>query len=233
MKIGDKVYVTDWLQKYSSVNTWIAGKQQLVFPWTKEIPKYCDCQFFIKIVKEPNLTLKGTVNKRDPFKIIDRIPIYENFEYTIEEIIPHPTTGDSVYLLSSKEGCWVQITKKGLSTLTPEEQEKVKHLETEKRLQALAKDNLGKWTVETARHDTVPKELIKTLYDTNQNVCFGSEWPNTKGIVTYIYLPKEYTINGNDLYLGSSVNYNGKGCDLTDKETISWKDLKTRFPENV
>lgn len=231
MKIGDKVYVSNWLQRYLSVYTWVDGKEQLVFPWTKEIPKYSDYQFFIKVITEPNLTLKGTVNKKEPTKVIDRIPIYKNFEYTIEEIVSHPTSGNNVCLLSSKEGCWVQMSEKGLSTLTPEDQEKIKHLETEKRLQALAKDNLGKWTVETAKHDTVPEELIKTLYDTNQNVLFGSTM--TKGIVTYTYLPKDYTVNGNDLYLGGSVNYNGEGCDLTGKETTTWEKLKKRFPENV
>jgi hypothetical protein len=132
--------------------------------------------------------------------------------------------------LSSERGCWVQIGEGGLSTLTVEEQEKVKHLESEKRLQALAIDNLGKWTIDVKK-DEFPKELLKYLYDTNQNTQFGSGM--TKAIIKYPYISKEYTVNGNDICLGWEQFYNGEGCDLSDKETISWYQMKERFPENT
>lgn len=53
-----------------------------------------------------------------------------------------------------------------------------------------------------------------------------------KAIIRYPYIPKEYTINGNDICLGWEQDFNGVGCDLSDKETISWSELPKRFPEN-
>ena len=71
--------------------------------------------------------------------------------------------------------------------------------------------------------------LNKVLYDEDQRTCFGSDFPNTRAIITYNYIPKEYTIDNIPLYLGWSQNYNGVGCDLDNKETVNWNDLKKIF----
>lgn len=232
MKIGSKVYVCDWGKQYTDIYRWINGERQSIWNWKTEIPDHSSPIFHHKFIHEDNLTLKGTINKREPKKLVDKTPVYKNFEYTIEEITTRKETGKLIYLMSSKEGCWVQVGEDGVSTLTPEEQEKVKHLEKEKSLQALAKQNLGKWSINDDLKNKFPKELIKYLYDRDQRTCFGSNFPNTKAIIRYPYVSKEYTKNGNDICLGWHQNYNGIGCDLSDKKTISWKELPARFPEN-
>lgn len=228
MKFKDKVFVSDWLKQYTNIYKWENNNKIKIFDWKTTIPDYCNIEFHWKGIYEPNLTSKGTLNKREPRKLVSRTPEYKNFEYTIEEIITHKE--NLIYLLSSKEGCWVQIGEGGISTLTFEEQEKVKHLETEKRLQSLAIKNLNKWTIDTANKKDFPKELLKYLYDVNQNTLFGSSI--TKAVIKYPYISKEYTVNNNDICLGWEQDYNGVGCDLTDKETITWNELKQRFPEN-
>lgn len=228
-KIKDKVFVNNWDKHYSNIYKWKNNIKITIFNWKTVIPDYCNIDFFWKYIYEPNLTVKGTVNKKEPKKLVSKIPEYKNFEYTIEEIIIH--NNNLIYLLSSKEGCWVQIGEDGISILTLEEQKKVKHLETEKALQVLAIQNLGKWTIDTADKKTFPKELLKYVYDVNQNTLFGSSI--TKAIIKYPYISKEYTVNNNDICLGWEQDYNGVGCDLTDKETISWDQIKQKFPENT
>ena len=234
MKIGDKFYVSDWREQYTSFYRWVNGVKQSIWDWKSKVPDYSSTDFHWKFVYEPNLTLKGTVNKREPKKLVKKIPVFKNYEYELVEFKNNDRNDeykDIICLLKSNEGCWIQIGNKGLSTLTLEDQEKVKHLEQEKRLQALAKDNLGKWTI-NVKKDEFPRELIKYLYDTDQRTCFGSSSPNTKAIIRYPYIPKEYTINGNDICLGWEQDFNGIGCDLSDKEVISWNELPKRFPEN-
>ena len=229
MNIKDKVFVSDWGKQYSNIYKWENNIKSVIWKWETVIPNFSDTDFHWEYIYEPNLTLKGTVNKREPRKLVSKNPKFENFEYTIEEINSKPN-GELIYLLSSKEGCWVQIGEGGISTLSIEEQEKVKHLESEKRLQTLAIQNLKKWSVKSNLKE-FPKELVKYLYDTNQRTLFGSQV--TTAIVRYPYIPKEYTVNGSDICLGWEQNYNGKGCDLSEKETISWNHMKQRFPEQT
>lgn len=228
MSIGDKVFVSDWGKQYSTFYKWIKGKRITVWEWKSHIPDYSDTSFHWKYIYEPNLTLKGTVNKREPKKLASKEAVFKSFEYTIEEVIIKEDS-TKIYLLSSSEGCWIQIGEGGLSTLTVEEQEKVKHLEKERYLQALAVQNLNKWDIETANINTFPKELLKYLYDTNQVTQFGAG--TTLAIIKYPYISKEYTVKGNDICLGWEQSYNGVGCDLSDKETISWHQMRQRFPE--
>lgn len=225
LKVKDKVYVKDWGKQYISI---FDNKGEYFFGWKTKIPSYSNTDFHFKCIYKDNLTLKGTINKREPQILVERVPEFKNFQYVIEEMT---TTKDNalIYLLSSKQGCWVQIGENGISTLTLKEQNKVKHLENEERLQCLAFENLSKWDINVKKSD-FPKELLKYLYDTNQNTLFGSVM--TKAIIKYPYIAKEYTVNGNDICLGWEQNYNGVGCDLTDKNTISWNELKERFPEN-
>ena len=229
MKIGQKVFVCDWGKYYSDIYRWVDNDRQLIWNWKTKLPPYPHLKH--EYIYEPNLTLKGTVNKINPRTLVAEIPIYKNFEYTIEEITTRQD-GQLIYLLSSEEGTWVQIGAGGITTLTPEDQEKVKHLEQEKWLQAMAKENLGKWDI-TVKKSEFPKELLKYLYDKDQRTCFGSDSPNTRAIIRYPYISKEYTKNGNDILLGWVQEYNGTGCDLSDKETITWNELKIRFPENT
>lgn len=235
MKIGDKVYVSNWGKQYSDFYRWNNGKKELIWEWKTNIPNYSSTMCHWKIITEPILTQKGKPYKDGSTKVVDRIPLFKNYEYTILEKTTRED-GEVICLLSSNHTeveplkCFVQIGEKGLTTLSKEEQEAVQHLEHEKYLQALAKMNLNKWSID---HDLreFPKELLKVLYDKDQRVLFGSSM--TKGIVTYNFIPKEYTINGNNLYVSTTVDYNGKGCNLTGKKTISFKEIKTFFPEQI
>ena len=230
MEIGNKVFVKDWGQNYSSFYRWKDDVRELIWNWKTEIPDYSDTMFFVRHEYVPKLTQKGVPYKNGEKVLVSSTPAYKNYEYTILEAKQHPEQKDViVFLLKSKEGCFVQINNKGISTMTPLQQKQVAHLETEKRLQALAVDNLGKWSLTSNPRD-FPKELTKYLYDVNQNTQFGSGM--TKAIIRYPYIPKEYTINGNDLCLGWEQDFNGKGCNLAEKDTITWSDLKKRFPEN-
>ena len=227
-KVGDKVFVSNWNKEYSDVYRWTNGIKTIIWKWKTKIPDYSSTMFHWKYIYESNLTLKGSLNKRKPRKLVSKTPEFKNFEYTIEEITSNKE-GKLIYLLSSEEGCWIQIGEGGLSTLTIKEQEKVKHLQQEKRLQILAVQNLNKWTLETANKKDFPEELLKYLYDTNQNTQFGAGM--TKAIIRYPYVSKEYTVNGNDICLGWEQHFNGKGCDLTNLETVSWNQMKERFTE--
>ena len=229
MSIKDKVFVTDWGQRYSDIYRWDGGVKSVIWNWKTHIPSYSEPDFYWQYFYEPNLTLKGTVNKKEPRKLISKFPKFKNFEYTIEEITQKSNT-ELIYLLSSQEGCWIQIGEKGISTLSITEQEKVKHLESEKRLQALAIQNLNKWSIKSNLKE-FPEELLKYLYDINQTTLLGSTL--TQSVIRYPYIPKEYTINGIDICLGWEQDYNGKGCDLFDKETISWNQMKQRFSEQT
>jgi hypothetical protein len=218
--IGDKVYIKDWGKHYRSTE-W--------FNWKTIIPTYTSIDFNYEFIYEDNLTLRGTINKREPKKLKEKIPTYKNYEYVIIETILHPKNGKNICLCKFEEKCYIAVDIEALCSLTPEEQIKVKHLEKENYLQALAFDNLNKWTIDSNIKE-FPKELLKYLYDRNQTTQFGAIY--TEAIIKYPYIAKEYTINGNDICLGWEQLYNGVGCNLTDKETISWSELPKRFPEN-
>lgn len=230
MKLNDKVYVSNWMQIYSTFRKWNNEKQisETVFPWKTELPQYIK-QSNDTVVYVPKLTQKGLPFK-DGSKIeVSREQTHKSYEYTIREMLQHPNDSEiTICLISSNHAdsdwnkVWVQADIKALTTLTIEEQESLKHLQKEKHLQALAKNNLGKWKFGDNLKD-FPKELLQIFYDEDQRVLFGSSM--TRGIVTYNIIPKEYTINNVALYLSSSILYNGEGCDLSDKSTITWEKL--------
>lgn len=230
MKLNDKVYVSDWMQIYSTFRKWNNEKQirETIFPWKTELPEYIK-QSNDTVVYAPKLTQKGLPFK-DGSKIeVSREQTHKSYEYTIREILQHPNNPEvTICLISSNHediDCikvWTQIDIKALTTLTIEEQESLKHLQKEKHLQALAKNNLGKWKLSDNLKD-FPKELLQIFYDENQNVLFGSSM--SRGIVTYNIIPKEYTIDNVAIYSSSCVSYNGEGCDLSDKSTITWEKL--------
>lgn len=230
MKLNDKVYVSNWMQIYSTFSRWNDEKQirETVFPWKTELPQYIK-QSNDTVVYTPKLTQKGLPFK-DGSKIeVSREQTHKSYEYTIREIIQHPENSETTICLISSNHVdndwgkvWVQIDIKALTTLTIEEQESLKHLQKEKHLQALAKNNLGKWKLGDNLKD-FPKELLQIFYDEDQRVLFGSSM--SKGIVTYNIIPKEYTVDNIALYLSSSISYNGKGCNLSDKSVITWEKL--------
>lgn len=228
MKINDKVFVSNWGKLYSDVFKWIEGQRVPIWPWKTEIPIYSSPMHFHERKYKPKLTVQGKPYKDGSKELISDIPAYKDYEYTVLEKTTR-NDGKVICLLSSEKGCYVQIEEEGLTSMTPEEQIKVAHLENSRRLQALAKDNLGKWSIKSDRK-LFPKELLKYLYDRNQTTQFGRGM--TKAIIKYPYIAKEYTVNGNDLCLGWEQLYNGKGCDLSGKETIVWSELPKRFPEN-
>jgi hypothetical protein len=231
LQIEDKVYVSNWMQRYSYFRKWNyeTNASENIFPWKTELPKYIN-ESNDTVVRTPKVTQKGLPFKNGETIEVSREQTHKSYEYTIRETITHHINTDvTVALISSNHTeqewskVWAQINIKALTSLTLEEQESLKHLQEKKHLQALAKNNLNKWRLEDNLKE-FPKELLLTLYDENQNVQFGSGM--TKGIVTYNIIPKEYTINRIPLYLSSSVVYNGDGCELLDKLTTSWIKLR-------
>ena len=226
-EVESKVYVKDWGKSYSDFHTWASGNKKSIFDWKSEIPYCSDTPHFHERVYTPKLTAKGLPYKNGDTILLNDPRAFENYEYTILEKLQRDSR--IICLISSKNGCFVQVNEEGLSSLTPKEQQLVAHLENEKRLQAMANENLGKWSIKD-NLKKFPKELIKYLYDRNQNVQFGAGM--SKGVVKYPYIHKDYTINSNDLCMGSECLYDGVGCDLTDKDTIVWSEMQARFPEN-
>lgn len=229
--IGDKVYVKDWGKQFTDFYKWENNERKLIWNWKTCIPNYSSTDSHWEIKHEPILTVKGIPYKDGRTKVVARNPVYKDYEYTILE---KTVRKDSchIYLLSSNHTdiealkCFVQIGKDGLTTMTPEEQHEVQRLEKIASLQALALDNLSKWK-KTDNLKNFPRELIKVLYDSDQNVLFGRAY--TKGIVTYEYIPKEYTVDNKDLFLYSSISYNGKGCSLEDKDVTTFEEAQKRF----
>lgn len=230
MKLNSKVYVSNWMQIYSTFRKWNIEKQimETVFPWKTKLPEYIN-QSNDTVVYVPKLTQKGLPFK-DGSKIeVSREQTHKSYEYTIREMLQHPNDSETtICLISSNHAdddwnkVWAQIDIKALTTLTIEEQESLKHLQKEKYLQALAKNNLGKWKLGDNLKD-FPKELLQIFYDEDQKVLFGSFM--TGGVVTYNIIPREYTVDNVALYFSSSVLYNGEGCDLSNKSTITWEKL--------
>ena len=230
LQTGDKVYVSNWKKIYSTFRKWdnVTNSRKNLFPWETDLPEYINEQHDT-VVYTPKLTQKGLPFKNGSRVEVSREETHKSFEYTIRERITHPSNPDvTIALISSNHNdqdwlkVWAQVDIRTLTSLTVEEQESLKHLQEKRHLQALAKINFNKWSLEDDLKE-FPEELLWTLYDENQNVQFGSSM--TKGIVTYNIIPKEYTINGIPLYSGSTVSYNGEGCELLDKPTISWSKV--------
>lgn len=224
--IGDKVFVSDWGKHYSTKFKYVDSIKTPVFNWNIEFPDFYDNDTSFHISREytPKLTLKGQPFKDGSKILVSETHDYKNYEY---EIIDRIIYNDSIiYLLMSEKRCIVQIGEKGLSTLTIKEQEELKVVSHNNYIKALAKDNLSKWSI-TDDLSKFPSELIKVLYDTGQKVLFGSSY--TKGIVTYQYIDKMFTIKNRDILISTSVDYNGEGCSLEGKETITFSQAKERF----
>jgi hypothetical protein len=229
MKVGDKVFVIDWGKHYSKITKWNQETQtnDNIFSIKTVLPNYCGINHFWDFIYEPNLTLKGTVNKREPKKLVEKIPVYKHFKCEILEIFKHPKAGeyyyseedrvrwgegkyseDNLLLLASthKEQpwmkCYIIISELGVSTLTPEQY-------ANDKFNAFIEGNLGKWDRNNIKKDSIPKEIISTFYDENDNVLFGSQM--AKGLVSYSYLEGKYSVDGKHIYIGNCVVYGGGG----------------------
>jgi len=213
MKVGDYVYVIDWGKHYSKLTRWVDGKRENIFPVKVEIPQYSGIDFHWECIYEPNLTLKGTVNKREPTKLVSRKPIYKNYKWKIVEQFVHPTYTDRNLLLlvafNSKKGdCYTVIEEAGVSELTPEQY-------ADNQFNAVITANLGKWDrkklLTMNDKKAIPAEILSVFYDKNDNVLFGSNY--TKGLVTYNYLEGKFSTDGKPIYISCSVSYDGRGND--------------------
>lgn len=245
MKVKDKVYVIDWGKQYTTLKL-PAELQPLIDRCYTTIDHW-------EYIYEPNYTLKGTINKREPKKLVDKIPLYKNYKYRIAAIFKHPKAGEytqteeireywkdkggaddkytekDLLLLISIDStkycqCYVIIEESGVSKLTSEQYKN-------EQFNSLIENNLGKWdreivnsTLKVGDNDLqIPKEIRSVFYDSNDNVLFGSHM--VKGLVTYEYLDAKFSIDNKPIYLGCSILYDGKGnSEVKDNSLI--KDFK-------
>lgn len=78
-----------------------------------------------------------------------------------------------------------------------------------------------------------PKTLLAaSVYDSNDNVLFGSHY--VKGKVHYDYIDGEYTKDGIPFIVCVGISYDGKGNSDLPKDSIimPFKDLPKMFPNN-
>lgn len=228
-------YVVNWNKQYTTITKWNSdlGKKENIFPIKTELPDYCGIDNHWEFIYEPNLTQKGTVNKREPKKLVNKIPTYKNYKWEIIETFKHPKAGKLHYdldqytqkqldhwkdysryteknllLLASTHTdkdwmkCYIIIEESGISKLTPEQY-------TDNKFNAYIESNLGKWNRDTLIKKDIPKEIISRFYDKNDNVLFGSTM--VKGLVSYEYLDGKFSSDGKHIYIGWSIDYNGKG----------------------
>ncbi len=241
MKIRDKVYVVDWGKRYSVHKVWnnIKGESEKIFPFKTDIPDFSTIEYHWEYKYEPNLTLKGTVNKREPKKLVAKIPIYKDYKWEVLEIIKHPKAGEfiqseevrkdwedkggmdnkyteeNILLLASThtkvswKRCYVIIEESGVSKLTPEQYKSKKAENKRKKAEKFIELNLGKWDRNTLVKDDIPNEIISRFYDKNDNVLFGSSM--VKGLVSYEYIDGKFSTDGKHIFIRSSVFYDGYG----------------------
>jgi hypothetical protein len=76
-----------------------------------------------------------------------------------------------------------------------------------------------------------PKHLQKSLWAANR-CLFGSR--HVLASLEYRYVPAELTVNGNPLFIGWSMSYDGgeKAKKESPDKSWTWDELKTFFPEN-
>lgn len=252
MKLKDKVYVIDWSKSYSDNSKYNNETKEYenVLPFKTVIPKYSEVRHHWKYIYEDNLTLKGTINKREPKKLVEKLPIYKDFKYEIVEIIKHPKAGEyyfneedrlrfkdydkypseNILLLKSThkeedwQKCWVIINEKGVSTLTPEQY-------TDAKFNALVESNLRKWDRNAMNKKDIPETLISKIYNEDDNVLFGSCY--TKGKVSFHYLDGKYSTDGKHIYLHSSILYDGEGNSTLPKDAIimSFNNIKKHIEQ--
>lgn len=247
MKQGDNVYVIDWGKQYSKI-----ASSKPVFEWKTQIPQYSSTDFFNECIREEIMKVNGTPFKKPQYKTKETIYKWKNFKYTILEMMKHPKAGEftqseewrknnptsewandvypdvNICLIASKEGCYIEIEEDGLSFLTPEQY-------TDDKFNALKEFHKGKYSVNDRVNGKVegfPKELIKSVYDSNDNVLFGSRI--VKGKVHYDYIDGEYTIDGVPFITCVGINYDGKGNADLPKDAIimPYSSLPKMFPNN-
>lgn len=233
MQVGDKVFVVNWGKCYSTMYKWEDGERKTLFGWETPIPDYSSIDFHWQTEYEPNLTLKGTVNKREPRKIKNRFPIYKEYKYEIMEMKQHPSQPDKTVCLIAAthpehawSRCFVQIGIDGLSYLTPEQF-------ADKEYNALKEFHKGRYSVEGPYpFKELPEEFLKKIYDTDDNVLFGSHY--IKGKVYYQYIDGFFMKDGVPYILSSGILYDGVGnSDLPEGTLImAFEDLPKMFPNN-
>lgn len=232
MEINEFVYVIDWGKYYSRITEWDSKTNEWVniFPIKTELPNYGTDGHW-KNIYEPNLTLKGTINKRNPTKLVESIPVYKDYKWKVLEILKHPKAGKLFYdldkysqeqltswedysryteenllLLVSLDSylmkCYILINESGVSKLTPEQYK-------DKQFNAFIEANLGKWDRNKLVKKDIPKELLSKFYDEDDNVLFGSS--RIKGLVSYSYLDGKFSTDGKPIYIHSSISYDGVG----------------------
>ena len=136
MNVNDKVFVVDWGKQYTSIYEWVENKRVCRFPIKTVLPDYCGTEFHWKYTYEPNLTKKGTVNKREPKKLVSKEPAYMDYKWTVLEVFKHPNAGEPFYpndpscgrysegdllLIAAEQGCYIIIEASGVSILNPEQ----------------------------------------------------------------------------------------------------------------
>ncbi len=214
-------YVINWMKVYSSTHAAIS------LGFKTPIDSYSSIDFYYKYVYKDNITQKGTINKREPKVLVERIPIYKDFKYKIIEQVIHPTSNNTICMIKSDNGCTVIINEEGISKLTPEQYEL-------NRLEYLINEHKNKYTIDTKDLKTIfPKELVKRLYDFNNNVLFGSNM--VKGKVYYEYIDNIYTIDNIPIILNVGIHYDGIGNkDLPeDTKFVNYNELKLIFTNNL
>lgn len=77
-----------------------------------------------------------------------------------------------------------------------------------------------------------PENELSKVYDTDDNVLFGSNY--TKGKVAYVYVPAEKMETGRPFILYISISYDGIGnADLPAGSLLKpFKELPEMFPDN-
>lgn len=233
MKIKDIVYVVNWGKHYSNLTKFENNVKIDLFPIKTELPSYCGIEHFWEYKYEDNLTLKGTINKKEPRKLVEKIPSYKNYKWEIIEIFPHPKAGKLHYDLDkyTQEQLdhwkdYSKYTEKPLLLLASTHTEKdwmkcyivieesgVSLLSptqyADKQFNALIEANLGKWDRNTMIKKEIPKEIISKFYDENDNVLFGSSY--IKGLVSYEYLDGKFSSDSHPIYICCSILYDGHG----------------------
>lgn len=259
MKIGDIVYVVDWGYHYDKFFNWVDNKKIYFLNWKTDIPDYCGIDHHWDYKYTPKLTVKGEPFKDGSRTLVSKTPIYKNYKYEILEITTHPKAGEytqtqevrdhwkdkggmddkyttnPIYLLASTHTkddwnrCYIQIEESGLSLLTPEQH-------ADKEFNALKEAHKGKYSVDDRKSGEVkgfPKEFIKSVYDTNDDVLFGSSY--TKGKVHYDYMEGYFTKDGVPFIISVGIKYDGKGNSDLPEDAIKmpFNQLPSMFPNNT
>lgn len=233
MQVGDKVFVVNWGKCYSTMYKWENGESKSMFGWETELPSYCGIDHHWEYEYEPNLTLKGTVNKREPRKLKSKYPIYKEYKYEIVEMKQHPSQPEkTICLLASTHTdkdwmkCYTQVEISGLSFLTPEQF-------ADDQFNALKEYHKGRYAVEGPHpFSELPKEFIKRIYDVRDDVLFGCHV--IKGKIYYEYIDGFFMKDGVPYILSSGILYDGVGnSDLPEGTLImAFEDLPKMFPNN-